>query len=128
MLGQLLEQLLVLLEGRSATGTVGNDIVDIGRKEQIQVEQRQFAGGLPIPFGEVRRAGEYRAQQPLTILQALALAGGFTPFAGRGGVLILRRRLGKSDQTIPIDYERILSGVGTAQNIPLFSGDTVVVT
>lgn len=42
-------------------------------------------------LGEVRRPGRYRLAQRTTVLDAIALGGGFTEFADRGDVVVLRK-------------------------------------
>lgn len=42
-------------------------------------------------LGEVRRPGRYRITQRTTVLDAIALGGGFTEFAHRNDVLVLRK-------------------------------------
>ena len=78
-------------------------------------------------LGEVRRPGEFRAAEPRTVLQSLALAGGLTPFASPSRIHVLRKRPAQTDLVIPIDYGDIVSGKRPEQNILLHSGDTVVV-
>jgi len=78
-------------------------------------------------LGEVRRAGEHRAQEPLSLVHALALAGGLTEFASPSRILILRRQPGQQDLVIPVSYRAIVSGDAPEQNVLLHSGDTVVV-
>lgn len=42
-------------------------------------------------LGEVRRPGRYRVTERVTILDAIALGGGFTEFADRSGVVVIRK-------------------------------------
>ena len=59
-------------------------------------------------------------------MQAISLAGGFTPFAGRGRIQILRQGAG-GETSIPFDYEAVADGENLAGNIELRPGDTVIV-
>lgn len=75
-------------------------------------------------LGEVRRPGRYRLAQHTTVLDAIALGGGFTEFADRGDVVVLRKgRHGM--RRIPVNVKRTLSNGGD----PLYlePGDTVYV-
>ena len=59
----------------------------------------------------------------MTVLQALALAGGFRDFAKTDSIVIVRR-----DQTVvPVNYKRIADGQDVSQNVLLLPGDTIVV-
>ncbi len=55
----------------------------------------QYAGSLVYVLGEVTTAGAYSIQKPITVLQALALAGGHTRQANLNGVAVFRRNGGK---------------------------------
>lgn len=72
-------------------------------------------------IGNVRAPGSYELRPEQTFLQALAVAGGFTEFASRGSVRIIRP--GKSP--LEPDYKAIVRG--TVADIPLEPNDTIVV-
>jgi len=76
--------------------------------------------------GEVASPGVLELRSNITLLQAISLAGGFTEWAKKDKVAILRRS-GDKEIRIPIDYEKILSGKDPSQNILLKRGDTVIV-
>lgn len=74
-------------------------------------------------IGQVGRSGEFPLSGRTTVLQALALAGGFKDFAKTDAIVIVRR-----DQTIlPVNYKRITDGKDLSQNVVLGPGDTVIV-
>lgn len=77
-------------------------------------------------LGEVANPGAYTIDGPLTVLQALALAGGFTEFAGKEK-MVLVRGAGEMQRNIPISYSRILRIPGGEHNPVLQRGDTLVV-
>jgi len=56
----------------------------------------------------------------------ISLAGGFTPFAKRKEIIIIRNN-GKSGARITVNYEKILNGKNPEQNLVLEPGDTVIV-
>lgn len=74
-------------------------------------------------IGNVRSPGTYDLRANQTLLQALAVAGGFTEFANRGGVRILRQNSGGAP--IRVDYDAIVRG--DAPDIRLEPNDTLVV-
>jgi polysaccharide export outer membrane protein len=77
-------------------------------------------------IGQVARSGSYPMYGRTTILQALALAGGFREFAKRDRILIIRESGGKMI-SIPFDYKALEEGKNLDQNLPLEPGDTILV-
>ena len=78
-------------------------------------------------MGEVTHPGTMELHGPTTILQALAMAGGFKEFANTKDVKVLRPRGGSntSMETIRFNYKDVLNG--DAKPFYLRSGDTVIV-
>ncbi|MGA2098547.1 MAG: polysaccharide biosynthesis/export family protein [Candidatus Acidiferrum sp.] len=76
--------------------------------------------------GEVARAGAYPLTPTMTILEAVSIAGGLTPFAKQSKIYVLRTENGKQSR-IPVNYKEVLNGHKPEQNVVLKSGDTVVV-
>jgi polysaccharide export outer membrane protein len=76
--------------------------------------------------GQVIKPGSYSAPQPITVLQALSLAGGLTPFGSEEDIVIVRR-LEDKQRIIRFDYSKVKRGAALEQNITLRSGDVVVV-
>lgn len=76
-------------------------------------------------IGEVGKPGEEPLTPGLTVLQAIASAGGLTPYANGKHIYILRGAAGKQ-QKIPFDYKKAIKE-GNLQGITLISGDTIVV-
>lgn len=76
--------------------------------------------------GEVLRAGAFPLIPGMTVLQALASAGGFTTFADVKKIHVMRLVDGKHTE-LPFNYREVLKGDNPDQNIRLQPGDTVVV-
>lgn len=76
--------------------------------------------------GKVNKPGEYLVGRPTTVLQALAMAGGLTPFASPTSIKVVRKA-GGQDQVYPFDYKDVSKGLLLSQNIILQPGDVVVV-
>jgi polysaccharide export outer membrane protein len=77
-------------------------------------------------LGKVAKPGVYQVPEKLTVLQALSLAGGLTPFAAPDEAVVLRRQ-GAVEVRYPFVYSLVLGGQVPEMNIVLASGDTVVV-
>ncbi len=77
-------------------------------------------------IGEVVRPARYELKSWTTVLDVLALAGGFTQFATRSRIIILRPN-GKAMTRIPFNYNKVVSTGGEHENIYLQNGDIVLV-
>jgi polysaccharide biosynthesis/export protein len=76
-------------------------------------------------IGEVGHVGPIGLTPAMTPLQAIAAAGGITPFENSKRIYILRGPQGKQ-QKIPFNYKAAFRG-DSSQDIPLQPGDTIVV-
>jgi len=77
--------------------------------------------------GEVNKPGYYPLTRRLTVLDAIALAGGFKDFAKTKKVYILRTSANGAEQRIPFNYNEVIKGKNSQQNIDLRPRDTIVV-
>ncbi len=77
-------------------------------------------------MGEVRQPGRFEFQNQVSILDALAQAGGLTEFASGGKILIFRMYQGKK-QKIEFDYDRLVNSKTSGEPVLLFPGDIVLV-
>ena len=84
------------------------------------------AGNRIYVLGEVNAPGPYQPPGPITVMQALSLAGGLTEFARHGRIKVLRRVAGKQ-AALPFDYSQIQKGQNLEMNFELEPGDVVVV-
>ena len=78
-------------------------------------------------LGRVAKPGSYALVNPTTVLDAIALAGGCGNFAKQKSIYILRRHPDGSESRLPFNYQDVIKGKNTAQNIDLQPHDTVVV-
>ena len=83
-------------------------------------------GNTIFVTGRVARPGIYMVARDVDVMQAIAMAGGLTPFADRGDIRVLRRENGVQ-RAIPFNYKHVEEGEDLAQNILLKPGDNVVV-
>ncbi len=77
--------------------------------------------------GQVQRPGSFVLTQPTTVLDAVALVGGFRDFAKTKKIYVLRTNADGTTQRFPFDYNKVVKGQSFEQNIHLQAGDTVVV-
>jgi polysaccharide export outer membrane protein len=77
-------------------------------------------------LGEVARPGAYPLPGPFTLLQAIAEAGGFTPFADRTAITLLRRE-GDKQVSYRYRFNDLVAGGDKGKYPLLGSGDTLIV-
>ncbi len=136
-------EVMVRLDGK-ITFPLLDDIVAAGRTplQLKEIIQKKLAGFIDSPFvtvslkgsgsqkfyilGEVVHTGEYPLVKKLTVLQAFALAGGFTEWASKKEILLIREENGKK-KTIRINYKKIASGEDLDKDIQIQANDTIVV-
>lgn len=93
----------------------------------LAVMVTQFNKMKVYVIGKVNRPGEFRPGKAVNVMQALALAGGLTPFADKNDIIILRTDYNNRQTQIPFNYKKVKKGKDLTQNIMLQSGDVVVV-
>jgi polysaccharide export outer membrane protein len=77
-------------------------------------------------LGEVQKPGEYAPTAQVNVLQALALAGGFSRFASPDEIMLIRND-GRGVRRIPFVYSQVIRSGDLRENITLQTGDTIVV-
>jgi len=93
---------------------VRNPIVSVSVKEINSLQIRVL--------GQVRNPGVYKVLGRMSVLQALALAGGPGEFADLSESYILRK-----DEKIPTNLDRLLKQADLSQEVTILPGDTLVV-
>jgi polysaccharide biosynthesis/export protein len=82
-------------------------------------------------LGDVIKPGKYHVKSHATVLQAIAMAGGFTPYAAKNKMQV-RRSVVEQDGSsrefkIPAPYDELIAGEGEIKDFMLKTGDMVVV-
>src|SRR5712671_2626685 len=93
---------------------------------QVTVIVAQMSSQRVYVLGQVTRGGAYPLVPDMTAVQALSIAGGFTPFANLKKIYIMRSENGQ-DRVFPLNYKDVVSGRRSQENIHLKPGDTIVV-
>jgi len=140
---ELTQQVIVRPDGAFSFPLVGEvnavgKTVEELRKEIVQALTRiipdvvvtvavvEIKGNKVYVIGQVNKPGEFIMNPSVDVMQALSMAGGMTPFAQVGDIVVLRRTpTGK--QSLPFRYNDVVKGRRMDQNIDLQAGDVVVV-
>ncbi len=93
----------------------------------VTVSVQSIEGNKVYVIGQVAKPGEFIVNPRVDVIQALSMAGGMTPFAKLGDIMILRRLADGRQQAIPFHYTDVEHGKDLQQNITLEAGDVVVV-
>ena len=138
-----MEEVLVRTDGKISFPLV-NDVEAAGRspvelKRAIEAGLKEYVSNPVVTvhvtspnsqmiyvLGEVIRTGEYPLIKHLTVLQAFALAGGFTEWASKKEIILLRQEKGK-EKIYRINYKDITRGKDLSQNLKLKTDDTIIV-
>ncbi|WP_319525829.1 polysaccharide biosynthesis/export family protein [uncultured Desulfosarcina sp.] len=105
---------------------IQNGLKEYVAEPHVTVTVRSAASKRFYVLGEVANTGEYPLTKNLTVLQAFALAGGFTEWASKKEIILFRRDQGK-ETVIRIDYKDIVKGKDFSQNVEIRADDTIVV-
>ncbi|HEU5411281.1 MAG TPA: polysaccharide biosynthesis/export family protein [Candidatus Acidoferrales bacterium] len=77
--------------------------------------------------GQIARPGTFPLRESMTVLDAIAEAGGFKDFAKQTKIYVLRPMPGGVRVRIPFNYKDVIKGKNLQQNVQLKPGDTIVV-
>lgn len=91
---------------------------------RVTVIVREVNAPRVFVTGEVTRPGSYPLRGNVSVLQAIALAGGFSDFANTGSIMVIR----KDGKGVPVNYADLVTSDDKArESVWLHPGDTVVV-
>lgn len=140
---ELSQDVTVRLDGKTTAPLIG-DILALGRtpadlakdlrqaygrfiaSPNVTIEVKQPVSARFYVIGQVARPGEFPLTGRITILQGLAIAGGFGAFAKTEEIVILRNQDGV-DRFLPVDYKKLLERKDATHNVVLRPGDTILV-
>ncbi len=78
-------------------------------------------------LGMVAKPGSYLLTGSATVLDAIAMAGGFKDFAKQKSIYVLRANSDGTQKRISFNYKEVIKGKNPDQNVRLLPRDTVVV-
>ena len=118
--------LKLFLAGGSQQGMpvfTGGEVVHIPHQRQEGVVYEQ---SVTVTGEGCDNNGVFPYQAPMTVMEAIARAGGLNDFAKKEDIMIIRRVAGKQEN-IPFDYDQGIRGAMPETNILLQPGDIVYV-
>ncbi|MGD0008659.1 MAG: polysaccharide biosynthesis/export family protein [Terriglobia bacterium] len=94
---------------------------------EVAVIVQQMKSRTYAILGKIAKPGSYELGKPTTVLEAIAIAGGFLDFAKVSKIHIIRPMDKGSPETLHFDYKKVIKGRNPEQNVELKSGDTIIV-
>jgi polysaccharide biosynthesis/export protein len=89
---------------------------------QVTVAVSNIDGNRVFVLGKVLKPGPVLMTGPMTVMQALSLAGGLDKFAEQGSIKVLR-----GQSLMMVDYNALMRGQNLTSNVMLKTGDTILV-
>jgi polysaccharide export outer membrane protein len=105
---------------------IAKKLVEYMPNPEVSVIVREVNRFKVSVIGEVKKPGRFDFKSKATVLDAIALAGGFNDFAARSRIVILRQD-GGGTKRIPVNYNKIVSTASEQDDFYLQPGDVVVV-
>ena len=118
----------VQVVGRAPAAVAREIETRLGKKylqnPQVTIFVREYKSRRFSVYGQVQRPGTFPYEAGITIIEAIAMAGGFTPMAAENDVQISRAERGR-DETVKVRVVDVREGKAPA--VPIRPGDKVFV-
>lgn len=119
------------LSSAQVAAKIAARLTEFKENPNVSVSLKEVNSYFIYVLGEVLKPGKYPLKSYATVLQGVSMAGGFTIYASKNSMQVIRTRMnedGKESQIrIPVPYSELISGKGEIENFILKSGDTIVV-
>jgi polysaccharide export outer membrane protein len=110
---------------------IADRLKEFKESPSVSVSVKEVNSYNVFVLGEVQKPGKYQLKSHTSVLQAIAVAGGFTIYASKNKMQVVTTEANGDGRPheirIPVRYEELLSGKGERGNFVLKSGDIVVV-
>ena len=110
---------------------VADKLAEFMSTPTVSVQVKEINSYHIFAVGEVGKPGKIVLKSFTSVLQGISYAGGFTVFASRNNVHVLRNVKNGQGETkqvmIPVPYQDIVQGKNLEANIILKAGDVIVV-
>ena len=107
---------------------IARELAEYVGEPNVTVVVIQINSRFVSVIGEVAQDTRVSLTRDLRVLEAIAQAGGFGPFADRSDVRIIRRNADGTESEYRFDYGAYIRGRAPGTNIVLQHGDTIVVS
>jgi polysaccharide export outer membrane protein len=119
------------LTSNQLASQIASRLKEFKERPTVTVSVKEVNSYYVYVLGEVKQPGKYQLKSQATVLQALAVAGGFGIYAAKNGMRVIRNVQTENGESreirIPARYDDLISGNGEIGNFFLKTGDVVVV-
>jgi polysaccharide biosynthesis/export protein len=119
------------LSAQALSKHVADALAEYMSTPTVSVQVKEINSYHVFAVGEVGKPGKIVLKSFTSVLQGISYAGGFTTFASRNNVHVLRNVKNGQGETkqvmIPVPYQDIVQGKNLEANIILKAGDVIVV-
>jgi polysaccharide export outer membrane protein len=119
------------LTANQLAARIADRLKEFKESPSVSVSVKEVNSYNIFVLGEVQKPGKYQLKSNTSVLQAIAVAGGFTVYASKNKMQVVTTEVNGDGRPheirIPVRYSELLSGKGERGNFVLKSGDIVVV-
>ena len=119
------------LTAQALSKQIADGLVEFMSTPTVSVQVKEINSYHVFVVGEVSRPGKIPLKSFTSVIQGISLAGGFTTFASRNSIHVLRMVKNGQGETkqvmIPVPYTDIVKGKNLEANFILKAGDVIVV-
>lgn len=119
------------LTANQLASQIASRLKEFKERPAVTVSVKEVNSYYVYVLGEVGKPGKYQLKSHATVLQAVAVANGFTVYAAKNKMKVLRQMQGEDGKTheirIPARYDDLVSGSGEIGDFVLKTGDVIVV-
>lgn len=91
-------------------------------RPEVFIQVQQVNSKKYYITGEVNRTGAFPLVTPVTVFEALSIAGGLREYANQKNIVIVR-----GNDRLKFNYKEVVDGKNLKQNVVLQSGDHIIV-
>ena len=106
---------------------LSRELVEYVAEPHVTVIVLQMNSRFVSVLGGVGREGRIPLTRDVRVLEAIAASGGFTTFADKDNIRIVRRAPDGGELEYRFDYDAYRKGKAPGTNIVLANGDTIIV-
>jgi polysaccharide biosynthesis/export protein len=91
----------------------------------VSVTLKDFEKPYFVVSGSVKNPGKFDYRDHTTVMQAVAMAGGFDPSAKHSQILLMRRHSSDLVQVTMVDLRQVMKGKEVSKDLEVRPGDTI---